>query len=416
MKNMIKMSLVAAVAVAGLSSTVAAKPLEEAIKNVDVSGSVLYRYNDYSDDKNGKTKTDNAYKIAVSLKSKVNDYVTATVRVITADGLTNNGLTTLSTRNDGKAATTDRDANPSLHVSQANFTVKTDVATVIAGKQGLTTPWTVAIDSDSEEQTGTGVLALIPAGPVTVAAAYFNQTNLGNATSKMGVDLTATAGFGAEYTEAAVQGVVDDAVNSANIATVGVLGTAGPVAFDAWYLNLSDVFDSYTIGAKATVDMFTAELRYANLELEDEVTAYAIGHEGNTDNSIVIAKLGAKMDAFSAYLQYGMTDKDGGLTALDSDAKTTMTGWNTNIHDKADADYIRVGGGINVMSGLNVSINYADLEYAGDMEESELYTQITHKIGKNLVTYVRLGTYEVEEDGKDTVDATAGRLQVEYKF
>ena len=50
MKNTIKMSLVAAVAVAGLSSTAAATPLEEAIKGVDISGSIVYRYNDYGND------------------------------------------------------------------------------------------------------------------------------------------------------------------------------------------------------------------------------------------------------------------------------------------------------------------------------------------------------------------------------
>ncbi|WP_419671740.1 hypothetical protein [Aliarcobacter butzleri] len=50
--------------------------------------------------------------------------------------------------------------------------------TVTAGKQGLATPWTVAIDSDGNEQTGTGVLALSSVGPVTAGAGYFNQTNL----------------------------------------------------------------------------------------------------------------------------------------------------------------------------------------------------------------------------------------------
>ncbi len=46
MRKISKISLVAAVAVAGFS-TANAQPLEEAIKNVDVSGSVVYRYNNY---------------------------------------------------------------------------------------------------------------------------------------------------------------------------------------------------------------------------------------------------------------------------------------------------------------------------------------------------------------------------------
>ena len=372
MKNIIKMSLVAAVAVAGLTSNVAAKPLEEAIKDVDISGSIVYRYNDYANDVTDGSSTTNYYKIATSLKSKVNDYVTASVRVVTGTSLTSDsGLIGLDTQ-------AGSDANPSVNVTNANFTVKTDAATVIAGKQGLTTPWTVAVDTDGNEQNGSGLLALIPAGPVTVAAAYFNQTNLNS-----------VIGTGAE-----------------NVATIGVLGSAAGVSFDAWYLDLDDTFDSFTIGAKAKMDMITAELRYASLDLEGT----------DADNSIIIAKIGAKMDEFNAYLQYGMTDEEGGLTALDADAKTTMLGWNTTIHNKADADYLRVGAGMNVMSGLNVSLNYANLDYAADMEEEELFTQITHKMGKNLTTYVRYGTYTKDQGSVEEQDDVRGRLQVEYKF
>ena len=383
MKKMIKMSLIAAVAVTGLSSTAAAQPLTEAIKDVDVSGSIVYRYNDYTDDKNvdnSKDYSKNYYKIATSLKSKVNDYVTATVRVVTGTGIddsdANFAAGGLDTRNGG-------DANPTVQVNQANFTVKTDVATVIAGKQGLTTPWTVAIDSDSNEQTGTGLLALVPAGPVTVAAAYFNQTNLNN-----------------------VEVGGNDLDGSANVATLGLLGQAGPVALNAWYLDMEDTFDTFTVGAKANIEMVTAELRYTSLDLD----------AADTDNNSLTAKISANIGPVAAYGQYAMTDKEGGLTALDADAKTTTQGWNVSINGKADADFYRVGASMDVMSGLNVALNYATMDYANDSEESELYTQITHKMGKNLVTYARFGTYEKEIANDEVNDAITGRLQVEYKF
>ncbi|WP_419673178.1 hypothetical protein [Aliarcobacter butzleri] len=71
------------------------------------------------------------------------------------------------------------DANPEVRLSHANFAFTgIQNTTVIAGKQGLTTPWTVAIDSDGNEQNGTGILALSTVGPVTAGAGYFNQTNL----------------------------------------------------------------------------------------------------------------------------------------------------------------------------------------------------------------------------------------------
>ena len=73
MKKIAKLSLVAAVAVAGFT-TANAQPLEEAIKNVDVSGSVVYRYNDY--DNNNTTGVDsdndaeNNYKIGLKRSLK----------------------------------------------------------------------------------------------------------------------------------------------------------------------------------------------------------------------------------------------------------------------------------------------------------------------------------------------------------
>ena len=59
MRKISKISLVAAVAVAGFS-TANAQPLEEAIKNVDVSGSVVYRYDNIDDSKGFNTSFANA--------------------------------------------------------------------------------------------------------------------------------------------------------------------------------------------------------------------------------------------------------------------------------------------------------------------------------------------------------------------
>src|SRR5574344_1205927 len=90
MRKISKLSLVAAVAVAGLS-TANAQPLEEAIKNVEVSGSVVYRYDNFHNAEkksNGvatsqRENTDaNRYKIGLNLSSKVNDYVKFNSRFI----------------------------------------------------------------------------------------------------------------------------------------------------------------------------------------------------------------------------------------------------------------------------------------------------------------------------------------------
>jgi hypothetical protein len=398
MKKIAKLSLVAAVAVAGLT-TANAQPLEEAIKNVDVSGSVVYRYNDYKNDETDKSSTNNNYKIGLNLSSKVNEDVKLNTRFIV--GGEDAGFATLDS-----SANNDQNVNVSLSNVYFGYTGIQNT-TVNVGKQGLTTPWTVAIDSDGNEQTGTGILALSTVGPVTLAGAYFNQTNLDKSTD-------------AKIGDTNVKGVLDGADD---IATVGAILAAGPVTIDAWYLDMNDVFDTYTVGAKASFDVSEVKIgvdaRWASLTLDDAVAAALTNDK--TDNSIAKIALTANVGIVNAKVLYAMTDKDGGLTALDNDAVTTVNGWSTTVNGKADADYWQTTLGVNVLSNLNLSANYNNLQYvigADDMEEEELYAQLVYKMSKNLSTYVRYGTYTKDNDttNEKINDDTRGRLQVEYTF
>lgn len=401
MKKIAKLSLVAAVAVAGLT-TANAQPLEEAIKNVDVSGSVVYRYNDYNNDLVGKDSAQtNNYKVALNLSSKVNEDVKFNSRFIVGNNK-NSGFAQLGDNSLGKpnGDVADQDTGADVSLSNAYFGY-TGIAntTVNVGKQGLTTPWTVAVDSDGNEQTGTGILALSTLGQVTLAAAYFNQTNLLDSTdAKIGDD-------------ALLNGVDGDL----DVATVGAIFAAGPVTLDAWYLDLKDTFDTYTLGAKASDEIsgikLGADARWASLSFDDS----------DEDNSMAKLVLTADAGLVDAKVAYAMTDKDGGLTALDNDANTTLLGWNLTSNGKADADYWQAVLGFDILSNLNLSANYGNLQYVideDDMEEEEVYAQLLYKMSKNLTTYVRYGTYTKENTttNSDVNDDTRGRLQVEYTF
>ena len=399
MKKIAKLSLVAAVAVAGLT-TANAQPLEEAIKNVEVSGSVVYRYNDYNNDTatNKSSDTNNNYKVALNLSSKVNEDVKFNSRFLVANGDGSFATGTMDTQNTG-------DANPEVTLSHANFGY-TGIAntTITAGKQGLATPWTVAIDSDGNEQTGTGILALTSVGPVTLAAAYFNQTNL-------------------ETTPATLLTGLDVGAN--DIITVGAIANLDAVTLDAWYLDLAETFDSYTFGAKADLDLSDVKLgldaRYASLTLDDRAQLVS---GLNEDNAMAKIALTAKAGIVNGKVAYAWTDKDGGLTALDNDATTTLLGWNLTSNGKADADYWQVVAGVDILSNLNLSANYGNLQYitsaVTDVEEEEIYAQLLYKMSKNLTTYVRYGTYTKDTTTSGTKvadrDDVRGRLQVEYTF
>jgi hypothetical protein len=398
MKKIAKLSLVAAVAVAGLT-TANAQPLEEAIKNVDVSGSVVYRYNDYQNDVIGGNdtsgdKTSNYYKVGLNLASKVNEDVKLNTRFLVANAT--GDLQELNTGNQG-------DSNVNVTLSNVYFGYTgIQNTTVNVGKQGLTTPWTVAIDSDGNEQTGTGILALSTVGPVTLAGAFFNQTNL-NTSGDMKDTLNSLS--------------PSNNAGTPGIATVGAIVAAGPVTIDAWYLDMNDVFDTYTIGAKSNIDLGEVKLgidaRWASVDVD------AL----DTDNNLGKIALTANVGIVNAKVLYAMTDKEGGLTALDNDATTTVIGWNTTVNGKADADYWQTTLGVNILSNLNLSANYNNLQYVDgtkDMEEEELYAQLVYKMSKNLSTYVRYGTYTKDTTVSGTKtennDDTRGRLQVEYTF
>ncbi len=432
MRKISKLSLVAAVAVAGFS-TANAQPLEEAIKNVETSGSVVYRYDNFNDSLQGGRGSDenNQYKIGLNLSSKVNDYVKFNSRFLVsgADG----GFVNLDAH-DGD------DANADVLLSHANFAftgIKN--TTITAGKQGLATPWTVAIDSDGNEQTGTGILALSTVGPVTAGAGYFNQTNLdksGNINgTNTGSQLLGQKGVSGLNTiihgnpTIPTPGIAgnDQTIGSRDIYVGALLADLSPVKLEAWYLDMADIFDTYTLVASADFALSSdskvgVEARYVSLTLDDTI-ARAAGVD--KDNEMYRLQVTGNVGIVNAKVGYTATGKDGGLTALDQDAQNATLGWGLTSNGIADADHWQGVLGVNILDNLNLSANYGKLKGRSDVtinnsdrdyKAEELYGQLTYKMSKNLNTYLRYGTLEEKVAGQKELDQDRGRLQIEYTF
>lgn len=148
--KLVKLSLVAALA-AGAFSAANATPLEEAIKDVDVSGVLRYRYDTGNFDKNflnnsnlNNSKQDHKYRAQVNFSAAIADNFKAFVQFDynAVDG--------------GTGVDNATNAQKGLFVRQLYLTyTNEDVATsVIAGKQQLNTIWT---DNDIDGLVGTGV-------------------------------------------------------------------------------------------------------------------------------------------------------------------------------------------------------------------------------------------------------------------
>ena len=183
MRKFTKLSLVAALAVAGLTNVNAAS-LEEAIKNVDVSGKV-YVETLADTNKLGTTQTNTSTDIDLdlTLKSKVTDNVTAVVRI----------------QADGGEAEDAAVAAQNVNADNIYFTYANGPLTVNAGKQDMNTP-------NTDGELGNGLLSTYNLGAVTLAGAYF-------------------------YDNAAATG--------SDITVLAALGSAGPVNYQAWYVGVN---------------------------------------------------------------------------------------------------------------------------------------------------------------------------------
>ncbi|HED7204782.1 TPA: major outer membrane protein [Campylobacter jejuni] len=148
--KLVKLSLVAALA-AGAFSAANATPLEEAIKDVDVSGVLRYRYDTGNFDKNfvnnsnlNNSKQMHKYRAQVNFSAAIADNFKAFVQFDynAADG--------------GTGVNNKTNAQKGLFVRQLYLTyTNEDVATsVIVGKQQLNTIWT---DNGVDGLVGTGV-------------------------------------------------------------------------------------------------------------------------------------------------------------------------------------------------------------------------------------------------------------------
>ncbi|RXJ88572.1 hypothetical protein CRV01_12575 [Arcobacter sp. CECT 8983] len=410
MKKFAKMSLVAALAVAGTAAS--AQPLAEAIKNVDVSGTVAYRYNDYEDQAgDAKNSATNNYKIGVNLSSKVNDDVTANTRFIMGSATSNVGLGTSTTG----------DANVDAELSEVNFTYTgVENLSVTVGKQAIATPWTIDRDAMGNEATGTGAVAVYNVGPATLVGAYFNQTNLGDVVSGEGHldNIADTDASGSNDNEIAA---VASALGAADIYVLGGMATFSGVTLDAFYADLADEFDSYTIGLSANYEVGGVKLspfaRYSELEADrNGLVASVIGTD---DQELWQIGLGAKMGIFSAFAAYGEAGKDGGMVYLDSGAKTNMDyHWRVTADGSADTEYLYVHATADVTDKINVGLFYSEADYkdsAAGEDTDEIYAQVKYQMSKNLATYVRFGELDVDNAG-DQEDGSMGRLHVQYSF
>ena len=280
----LKLSLAASVALGALSTASFAQPLEEAIKGIDVSGYLRYRYNDDRYD----SAAGNTGKSANHQWRAVADFKTPVINNIALNfgvwydnqnnvnhgkGQIAEGSTqTSGFLGDGLGSGSDGEFG--VREFYATITPDSTATTIKIGKQLLDTPVTNAYDGDR----GTGILALNSDIPnLTLAAAAFdswaiNEANLNNPNPAINL--------GEDYS-----------VDKPLYALAGIYGVDtnyGRFGGQLWGFYIDDAVDALVFGELSWQgSLLRAKLQYTYAALNndaDSVFATLHGGNGNPNN------------------------------------------------------------------------------------------------------------------------------------
>lgn len=384
MTKMFKMSLVAAVAVAGLTTVSSAKPIKEALDNVDYSGNLRYRYT------NGEANAldQNEYKLQMALKSKLNDMVTAAVST------------------DVIATTTDAsgDADPVVaNITEANFAFSIAGKTIIAGKQALATPFADG-GAASDSQQGTGVVALVPVGPVTIAGGLFLNTD-------------------------AVSNVYNVDLGGHNIAAIAALGKASTVDYAVWYAKISEnaltlqadgktasTLAGNTAGATAMNLNVKTPVGPVNVEVNYAKVNYTVNKADGLEPSQARVVVSGDVAGVSLAAGYVKAGKDGGDVTLgdtDATANFVMESFGGSILKDASAFYLAASMPVGPVTA---KIEYGktsdtDGSDAVSTDASEAKLSVSYELVKNFNISAWTTSCSGALDNKG-----ANRIELSYTF
>ena len=261
----LKLSLAASVALGAFSTASFAQPLEDAIKGIDVSGYLRYRYNDDRYDANGfnKDSVENSnathrWKAVADFKAPVADNVAFNLGI-----LYNNESNNVNHGNtypgQGSGLGSGKDGSFGVSTFNAVITPDSTATTVIIGKQRLATPVTNAGDDDR----GTGILALnSDLEGFTFAAGAFDSWSIDDV--HKGYDLGDNSGTSVTKPLYALAGIY------------GVDTAYGHFGAQLWGFYIQDAVDALGFG----------ELSWNNATF-DIALQYALAKLDNSNSSIL---------------------------------------------------------------------------------------------------------------------------------
>ena len=409
-----KVSLAALVALGAFSSVASATPLEEAIKNVDLSGFARYRYTN-DDTKNSTTiptkkhSAGHVFRMQTAFKAAIDDNFFGVLNLrYEAKDNSGDGVT----KGTDKTKTTD-----SFGVYEMYLGYKVGNTAITAGKQLLGTFY------DAKDLAGTGIKVVNTDVPgLTLAAAAFDAIE--SESMDTSGPLVSTLVDGSLFSD-----------SSANIYYLTALGSYDPLSFKIAIANVSEVAALY--GADAGL----------NFNVNDDVSingkAQYVHNESDNKNvadanfwavQAGLKAYGAKFNA--GYLDFDAKNKDSDAKNKGKASFVTLDGNGDLInpakilngamagsqqfynHIKGDNDYWFINGGYSIDkfgfgAGYTQGKGYSWGLSKERAKRSEWYTEASYKYSKKLTF---LTWYAAAKDKKDGESFKQDRIRFEAKY
>ncbi|EBF6000664.1 major outer membrane protein [Campylobacter jejuni] len=427
--KLVKLSLVAALA-AGAFSAANATPLEEAIKDVDVSGVLRYRYDTGNFDKNfvnnsnlNNNKQDHKYRAQVNFSAAIADNFKAFIQFDynAVDG--------------GTGVNNVKNAEKGLFVRQLYLTyTNEDVATsVIAGKQQLNLIWT---DNAIDGLVGTGVKVVNNSIDGLTLAAFAADSFMA---AEQGADLLGHSNISTTSNQAPFK--VDSVGNLYGAAAVGSYDIAGgQFNPQLWLAYWDQVAFFYAVDAAYSTTIFdginwTLEGAYLGNSLDSE-----LDDKTHANGNLFALKGGIEVNGWDASLgglYYGDKEKastvviedQGNLGSLLAGEEIFYTTGSRLNGDTGRNIFGYVTGGYTFNETVRVG---ADFVYGGTKTEAashlgggkklEAVARVDYKYSPKLnfsafYSYVNLDQgVNTNESADHSTDHSTVRLQALYKF
>ncbi|EMC8678125.1 group 3 major outer membrane porin protein PorA [Campylobacter coli] len=427
--KLVKLSLVAALA-AGAFSVANATPLEEAIKDIDVSGVLRYRYESGRFGKDLNLENENAYLNSSKQEHKYRAQINFSGAI--ADNFKAFVQLDYNAKDGGYGANSVSNTKTSLNVRQLYLTyTNEDVATsVILGKQQLNTIWT---DNAIDGLVGTGIKVVNNSiDGLTLAAFAIDSVN----TDEQGDGVFFKNG---NFTNAGENSpYLDWSQNIYGAAAIGSYEVFnGQLNPQLWLAYMTDNAFLYALDVAYNTTIFdgvnwTLEGAYLGNSLDNTLDDYYAGGSANGNFFGLRGSVEVNgWDATLGGLYYGKKDKvtvtvledQGNIGSLLAGEEIFYTNGSKlngdtgrNIFGYVKAGYtfnetVRVGADF-VYGGTKTESN----TYVGGGDKLEAVARVSYKYSPKLNFSAWYSYVNVDSDNNGEGDHNAVRLQALYKF